>query len=79
MIEKRSNGLELCLCSTCASAFYAIPTNKVVRKDPYQACRDICTYCNSRLGYDFLIFKRAKVQKPNKHQIRTLVKEPGNE
>lgn len=79
MTEKKNNGLEICLCPTCVSAFYAIPTNKVIRKDPYQASRDICTYCNSRWGYDFLIFKKSNVQKPNKHRIRTLVKESGNE
>ena len=43
-----------------------------MRKDPYQVNKDLCTYCNSRFGYDFLISKRANVQKPGKHVIRTL-------
>ena len=64
--------MEICLCSKCARAFYDIPSYKIMRKDPYQANKDLCTYCNSRFGYDFLISKRANVQKPGKHVIRTL-------
>ena len=79
MPDKNRERMELCLCQKCASAFYAIPTNKVIRKDPYQTDRDLCTFCNSRLGYDFLIFKKRNVQKPVKHRIRTLEREAENE
>ena len=71
--------MELCLCSRCASAFYDIPSYKIIRKDPYQIHKDLCTYCNSRLGFDFLICKRTNVQMPAKRKIRTLEKEAENE
>ena len=71
--------MELCLCSRCASAFYDIPSYKIMRKDPYQGNKDLCTYCNSRLGFDFLICKRTNVQMPAKRKIRTLEKEAENE
>lgn len=50
-----------------------------MRKNPYQVNKDLCTYCNSRFGYDFLISKRANVQKPRKHVIRTLESGAENE
>ena len=71
--------MELCLCPSCASAFFGIPSYKIVRKDPYQVERDLCTYCSSRLGYDYLISKRANVRKPRKHIIRTLESGAENE
>ena len=71
--------MEICLCSACASAFYDIPTYRIKRKYPYQTEKDLCTYCNSRFGYDFLISKRANVQKPRKHVIRTLESGAENE
>lgn len=71
--------MELCLCSRCASAFYDIPSYKIMRKDPFQINKDLCSYCNSRLGFDFLICKRTNVQMPAKRKIRTLEKEAENE
>lgn len=71
--------MEICLCSICASAFYDMPAYKIIRKDPYQVERDLCTYCSSRLGYDFLISKRANMQSPGKHKIRTLESVAENE
>lgn len=76
---KNVEEMELCLCPTCASAFYDIPSYKIKRKDPYQVNKELCTYCNSRLGFDFLICKRTNVQMPAKHKIRTLEKEAENE
>ena len=50
-----------------------------MRKDPYQINKDLCTYCNSRLGFDFLICKRTNVQMSAKHKIRTLERRAENE
>ena len=71
-MDSNCKEIEICLCPKCASAFYDIPSYKIMKKDPYQVNKDLCTYCNSRFGYDFLISKRANVQKPRKHVIRTL-------
>ena len=78
-MDSNCKEIEICLCPKCASAFYDIPSYKIVRKDPYQVNKDLCTYCNSRFGYDFLISKRANVQKPRKHVIRTLESGAENE
>lgn len=79
MLEKTNKDMEICLCPSCASTFYDIPSYKIIRKDPYQVDKELCTYCNSRLGYDFLISKRANVQIPRKHVIRTLESGAKNE
>lgn len=78
-MDSNSKEMEICLCPSCASAFYNIPSYKIIRKDPYQVERDLCTYCSRRLGYDYLISKRANVQKPRKHVIRTLESGAENE
>lgn len=78
-MENNHKEMEICLCPSCASSFYDIPSYKIRRKDPYQVDKELCTYCSIRLGYDFLISKRANVQKPKKHVIRTLESEAENE
>ena len=78
-MDSNHKEMEICLCPSCASAFYDIPSYKIIRKDPYQVERDLCTYCSRRLGYDYLISKRANVQKPRKHVIRTLESGAENE
>lgn len=77
--DNLQEGMELCLCPSCASTFYDIPSYRIVRKNPYQIEKDVCTYCGFRLGYDFLISKRANVQKPMRRRIRTLESEAENE
>lgn len=47
-MDSNCKEMEICLCSKCASAFYDIPSYKIMRKDPYQVNKDLCTYCNSR-------------------------------
>lgn len=49
------NEMELCLCPTCASQFYNSPNHFIRRVDPFQKYKDICTYCNYRYGFDYLI------------------------
>lgn len=76
---KTAKEMELCLCRACASAFYNIPSYRIVRKDPYQTEKEVCTYCGIRLGYDFLVSTKANVQKGVRHRIRTLESEAENE
>ena len=35
----------ICLCATCANAFYNVPTIRIQRVDRYQLVKDTCTYC----------------------------------
>ena len=43
----------ICLCATCANAFYNVPTIRIQRVDRYQLVKDTCTYCGVRNGYDY--------------------------
>lgn len=45
----------ICLCATCANAFYNVPTIRIQRVDRYQLVKDTCTYCGVRNGYDYII------------------------
>jgi len=51
--------MEICLCSRCASQFYNSRQHFIKRADYYQINKEPCTYCNSRNGFDFLIFDLA--------------------
>lgn len=79
MKDKNNEEMELCLCPTCASTFYATSSFRIYRKDLYQVNREICTFCNVRLGYDFLISQKSSVQNLGKQQICTLELEAENE
>ncbi|MGF7002573.1 mRNA-degrading endonuclease toxin of MazEF toxin-antitoxin module [Lachnospiraceae bacterium PFB1-21] len=59
LIDKRDPGMELTLCSTCASAFYYSPEHFIKRIDPAQYIKEHCCICNTRTGYDFIIFKKS--------------------
>lgn len=50
-----SKGIELCLCGRCASDFYNVPGHYIKRVDKDQKVKETCTYCNSMLGYDYII------------------------
>ena len=57
-IRKKAVGepMEICLCPRCASQFYNSRQHFIKRADYYQINKEPCTYCNSRNGFDFLIF-----------------------
>ncbi len=59
MMAKRTE-LEICLCGSCASAFYASPEYSIIRSDPIQVIQDCCCYCCIRRGYDYRIRRRGK-------------------
>ena len=52
----RSATIELCLCPTCARAFYNSPHHFIRRINPFQTVLEPCTFCSDRNGYDFLVF-----------------------
>jgi hypothetical protein len=45
----------LCLCSTCAQQFYNSPEHRIRRADYEQSIKDLCDFCESRNGWDFLV------------------------
>lgn len=57
VIRKRidDGGMEMCLCSVCANTFYNTPGYRIRRKDHYQTEKDLCDFCNSRYGFDYLV------------------------
>ena len=45
----------LCLCSACAQQFYDSPDHRIRRADYDQVIKDICNFCGTRYGFDFLV------------------------
>ncbi len=72
MQQKTMQEMELCLCTSCAGTFYDMPEYLIVRKDPYQVEKEPCTYCSSRLGYDFIITRKSSVQNDKLVRIRIM-------
>ena len=52
--------LTLCLCSACAENFYGSGAYFLRRVDPVQVEKELCTYCNQRIGFDYEITPRRK-------------------
>ena len=77
--QEEQEEMELCLCPSCAGALYSIPGYRIIRKDPYQIIKESCTYCSSRMGYDFLVSRRSSMRKRRAQPIRTLESEAENE
>lgn len=52
--------LTLCLCNTCAENFYGSGAYFLRRVNPGQVEKELCTYCNQRIGFDYEITRRRK-------------------
>ena len=52
--------LTLCLCSACAENFYGSGAYLLRRVNPVQVEKEMCTYCNQRIGFDYEITPRRK-------------------
>ncbi len=52
--------LEMCLCSRCYNHFYNTNAYKIKRKYSIQDHKEICTYCNHRMGFDYVVIPRVK-------------------
>ena len=48
------------LCPKCLRAFRDVPGMTVHRMDSFQKIRENCSYCNIRLGYDYVLFDKRK-------------------
>ena len=52
----RTNRITVVLCPSCAKSFYNSIENEFIRRvDPYQAEKEVCSYCGLRLGWDYII------------------------
>lgn len=57
-LPKQDKPILLCLCPVCAKPFYASKEHFIKRVDKKQKIKDICMFCNTRSGYDYLIRKK---------------------
>ena len=51
----KAPSIELTLCPACARQFYNSKGQHIRRSHTWQSEQDICTYCNIRYGFDYLI------------------------
>ena len=72
MYRDQERPMELCLCASCARAFYNISTYRIVRKDYRQREKEMCTFCNYRMGYDYYIFQKQNMPESRNVQNRTM-------
>ena len=60
LIPTTPGKLTLCLCSTCAENFYGSGAYYLRRVNPIEVEKELCTYCNQRVGFDYEITPRHK-------------------
>ena len=53
--NKANSSFELCLCGRCLADFKSIKEYKIERINIEQTEKDICTFCNTRMGFDYVI------------------------
>ena len=49
-----------CLCHRCLDDFRSRPNVIVSRLDPFAVEKDVCTICNIRYGYDYVVSERSR-------------------
>ncbi len=59
--------IELCLCSRCASAFYAMSDHGIERVHKFQFENEPCSICNHQIGYDFYVWPVSNVKGVKSH------------
>ena len=45
----------ICLCHTCRENFEATGSYRIRRARRRQAVKEVCTYCQMRMGYDYYV------------------------
>ena len=60
LIEPKPKAMCVCLCSTCANNFYGTGDYYLQRVNPYESQKGVCTYCNQRLGFEYMVATRRK-------------------
>lgn len=59
----RKDSMLLTLCGPCAGQFFYNPDYRICRADPSQMETDVCTLCNFRRGFDYVIQRREKTER----------------
>lgn len=57
-IKKLDKPILMCLCPVCAKPFYNSKEHFIIRADQRQQIKEVCMFCNSRKGYEYLIRKK---------------------
>ena len=60
LIEPKPRAMSVCLCSACANNFYGTGDYYLKRSNPYEVEKGICTYCNQRLGFDYMVVEHRR-------------------
>lgn len=60
LIPTAPEKLTLCLCSACAENFYGSGAYYLRRVNPMEVKKELCTYCNKRMGFDYEIKPHSK-------------------
>ena len=60
LIEPMPKNLTICLCRTCANNFYGTGAYYLKRTNPIEVEKGICTYCNRRMGFDYMLIERKR-------------------
>lgn len=60
LIHKINDAFLMSLCSACEQHFRKKGFYYLYRLDPDQTEKDICSYCNKRRGYNWMIVKKTK-------------------
>ena len=48
------------LCPKCRAGFGISGANYIRRANPHQEYKEKCTYCNVRVGYDYVVTPRGR-------------------
>lgn len=60
LIEPKPRAMSVCLCGACVNNFYGTGDYYLKRINPYEVEKGICTYCNQRLGFDYMVVERRR-------------------
>lgn len=52
----------LCLCPACRQNFSDCGAYSIRRVSEWQETKDACTYCGTRLGYDYYVYPRRSIR-----------------
>lgn len=55
-----SEAIIMSLCGVCADNFRRAGAYFLCRADPGQIEKEVCTYCNQRRGFDYVVVKKAE-------------------
>lgn len=53
--NQNNDTIEMCLCGRCLHNFLQVPGHRAKRADYSQTVLDVCFYCNSKFGYDYIL------------------------